>query len=306
MLKKITFTFLLLLLVQICNARDIKETIKFKPDASVVYKSIGKSDLKLHFFYPSNHKISNKTPVIVFFHGGGWRGGGPSQFFNQSKYFASRGLVAVSVQYRTEKSHGTSPKDCVKDGKSAIRWIRSHAGEYGIDPDKMIASGGSAGGHIAASTAILDKYNETGEDTSTSCMPNALVLFNPVINNGNEGFGYELVKEYWKDISPAHNLKRGLPPTLILLGTKDTAFKPHLAQKFKQEMEGFGNECKLMLYKDQVHAFFNISHRDMHFKTMADADTFLISLGYLNGKPTTDKFRKTVFPNEKKTQSFKP
>lgn len=298
MIKKITFTFLLLLLVQICNAQDTKEIIKFKPDASVVYKSIGKSDLKLHFFYPNNHKISNKTPVIVFFHGGGWRGGGPSQFFNQSKYFATRGLVAISVQYRTEKSNGTTPKECVKDSKSAIRWIKTNASNYGIDPDKIVAGGGSAGGHIAAATAILDGFNEEGEDTSISCIPNALVLFNPVINNSQEGFGYDRVKTYWKDISPAHNLKKGLPPTLILLGTKDTAFKPHLAQKFKQEMDDLNNVCELVLYKDQVHAFFNISHKNMHFKTMEDADIFLNSLGYLTGNPTTAEFRKTVFPNE--------
>lgn len=269
-----------------------------EPNEKLVYKTIDGHELKLHIFYPVNHLKTSKKPAIVFFHGGGWNGGSASQFYNQSKYFSTRRLVAISVQYRTEKSHGTTPKECVKDGKSAIRWIRKNATTLGIDPNKIIVGGGSAGGHIAAAIATLNNYNEVGEDTSVSCKPQALVLFNPVADNSKEGYGHDRVKDYWKSFSPAHNLKTELPPTLIMLGTKDTAFKPHLAEKYKQEMEGLGNRCDLILYKDQVHAFFNVAHRDMHFKTMKDADKFLTSLGFLQGEPTIESFRAKLFPEE--------
>jgi len=278
---------------------DPKSKVKFQPDEKIVYKTVGTTDLNLHVFYPLNHKKSDTKPVIVFFHGGGWKGGAPIQFYNQSKYFASRGLVAISVQYRTEKSHGTTPKECVMDGKSAIRWIRKNVHLLGVSSSKVIAGGGSAGGHIAAATALIEKYNENGEDVSISSIPNALVLFNPVANNSKAGFGFERVKEYWKNISPAHNLKEGAPPTLIMLGTRDTAFKPHLAKQYQKDMEVLGNRCDLILYKNQVHAFFNSGYRDMHFKTMEDADLFLKSLGYVSGEPNVKEFRKELFPNEK-------
>ena len=265
------------------------------PDRKVIYKVIDKNPLFLHVFNPKLHAKGNKVPAIVFFHGGGWKGGGVTHFYNQSAYFASRGMVAISVQYRTESSHGTTPKECVMDGKSAMRFIKNNAAELGIDPDKIIAGGGSVGGHIAAAMATLKGFNEMTEDTLVSCVPKALVLFNPVANNSEEGYGYDRVKEYWEAFSPYHNISENTPSTLIMLGTKDTAFKPNLAKKYKQKMEAFGLHCELILYKDQVHAFFNYDkNRELHFQTMEDADLFLTSLGYLQGKPTVQKFRRSL------------
>ena len=269
-----------------------------KPDEKIVYKSIDGHELELHLFYPENHSKSDKTPAIVFFHGGGWNGGAASQFYNQSAYFASRGLVSISVEYRVNKQHGTTPIESVKDAKSAMRFIWSNAGKFGIDREKIVAGGGSAGGHLAAATATLDGFNEEGEDTAVSCIPKALVLFNPVADNSKEGYGFKRVEAYWEDFSPAHNLKEGTAPTLIMLGTKDTAFKPHLAKKYQEKMEQLGNRCDLILYQDQVHAFFNVNFRDMHFQTIKDADIFLTSLGYLQGAPTVDSFREKLFPEE--------
>lgn len=236
-------------------------------------------------FFPQNHKTTDKTPTMVFFHGGGWNGGTPSHFYNQSSYLASRGMVAISVQYRTKKQHGTTPKECVKDGKSAMRWIKTHASDYGIDPDQILAGGGSAGGHIAAAVATLEEFNEEGEDTSVSCIPKALVLFNPVANNSKEGYGYDRVKDYWEEFSPYHNLDKNTPPTLIMLGTEDKLFKPALAEQYKQKMQSFGLRCDLILYPDQDHAFFNIDkNEELHFQTMIDADIFSNFFGLFTGE----------------------
>jgi len=255
------------------------------PDKSIVYKNVIGIELSMHFFFPPNHKVAHKTPTIVFFHGGGWTGGVPSQFFDQSAYFASRGMVAISVQYRTKKANNTTPIECVKDGKSAIRWIRSHASAYGINPNMLVAGGGSAGGHIAAATAILKNFNEESDDLSISCIPDALVLFNPVVHNGPEGYGYARVKAYWERFSPYHNLTKNIPPTIIMLGTKDKLFNPILAKQYKQKMEEFGNRCDLLLYQGQDHAFFNKgNNEEMHYQTIKDADRFLTSLDYLKKK----------------------
>ncbi len=158
---------------------------------TTLFASEGRSlEPDLCIFNPPGHASGYKTPAIVFFHGGGWNAGGPSQFFNQFRHLASRGMMAISAEYRLGKKHGTTPRECVQDGKSALRWVRSHAAQLGIDPDLLAAGGGSAGGHVAAAAALIEGFNETDEDLTVSCRPNTLVLFNPVIDNGPNGYGH--------------------------------------------------------------------------------------------------------------------
>jgi acetyl esterase/lipase len=256
------------------------------PDHIVEYKTVGDVKLTLHVFNPPDHTPADKRPAIVFFFGGGWNGGTPSQFYSQSEYLASRGMVAICADYRTAKKHGTSPQECVKDGKSAMRWVRGHAAELGIDPDRLAAGGGSAGGHVAATTGTVKGLNEDGEDTSVSCCPNALVLFNPVFDNGPGGYGHDRVVAYWQEFSPLHNIGRHTPPTVVFLGTKDDLIPVATAEDYKQRMEKAGVRCDLHLYEDQPHGFFN---KAKYYETMLEADKFLASLGYLEGQPTLQK-----------------
>jgi acetyl esterase/lipase len=256
------------------------------PDRIVEYKKTSNGTLSLHIFNPPNHQSTNNTPSIVFFFGGGWTGGSPSQFYNQSAYFASRGIVAICAEYRVKKTHGTSPKVCVQDGKSAFRWIRIHARELGINPDKLAAGGGSAGGHVAAATGTVSGLNEKGEDTSISCCPNALVLFNPVFDNSPDGYGHNRVAAYWEAFSPLHNIDQNTPPTIVFLGTEDKLIPVKTAKKYKHLMEKAGRRCDLHLYEDQPHGFFNSAR---YYETVFEADKFLCSLGYLKGEPTLRK-----------------
>src|SRR5690606_27476320 len=115
----------------------------------------------------------------------------------------------------------TTPFESVKDGRSAIRYLRKHADQLGVDVNRLAASGGSAGGHVAAA-ADLTKIDEASDDLSIDPRPNALVLFNPVFNNGPGNYGYERFKGRYKDISPFHNIKEGAAPTIVFLGTEDS------------------------------------------------------------------------------------
>ena len=262
------------------------KTEDFAPDKTVVYKKVGDLQLKLDIFYPPGRRAADKRPCIVFFHGGAWNGGAPSQFYPHCDYLASRGMVAMSAEYRIKSRHGTSPRECVQDGKSAIRWIRQHAGELGIDRNMLAAGGGSAGGHIAAATGTVEGFCEEGEDQSISFRPDALVLFNPVFDNGPNGWGHSRVKEYWRDISPMHKIDKKTPPTVVFLGTKDSLVPTTTAEEYKKRMERKGIRCDLHLYKDQKHAFFNFKNKKYFTLTVIEADRFLASLGYLEGKPT--------------------
>ena len=256
------------------------------PDREVVYKTVGQTELKLKIFTPSDLSAADRRPAIVFFFGGGWKGGAPSQFYPHCKYLASRGMVAMAADYRVQSRNQTSPRECVKDGKSAIRWIRRHADDLSVDPDKVVAAGGSAGGHVAAATGTTTSLNEAGEDQEVSCIPNALVLFNPVFDNGPNGYGYDRVKAYWKEISPMHNIKANTPPTIVFLGTKDKLIPVQTAKQFQQRMADQGQRCDLHLYEDQVHGFFNYRNQENYTKTVIEMDRFLASLGYLTDEPT--------------------
>lgn len=249
----------------------------------IVYKQIGDVVLRLHVFEPSGHLTSDCCPAMLFFFGGGWKGGGAQQFFPHCEHLAERGMVAISADYRVEGVHGTTPQECVKDGKSAMRWVRAHAAELGIDPNRIVAGGGSAGAHVAAATAVLSGFDEEGEDVGISCRPDALVLFNPVFDNGPDGYGYERVQDYWQAFSPLHNIGPDAPPTVVMLGTEDRFVPVATAEEYKQRIEACGCRCDLYLYEGQKHGFFNIANEEYYRKTVADMDAFLVSLGYEDG-----------------------
>lgn len=280
MLPKTHF-FILLLMTIFCMEVQALEVDGFKPDKTVVYKKVGEVELKIHIFNPEGHKASDSRTGIVFFFGGGWNGGSPSQFYPHCEHLASLGMVAMAAEYRVKSKHGTSPAECVKDGKSAIRWMRSNAKDLGIDPDKVLAGGGSAGGHVAAAAAMTKGFNEEGEDLSVSCVPAALVLFNPVYDNGPGGYGHARVKDYWKEISPMHNISETTPPTIVMFGSKDNLVKPDKAKEYKRLMEEKGARCDLHIYEGQGHGFFNYQKKENYTKTVAHMDEFLKSLGYL-------------------------
>jgi acetyl esterase len=257
---------------------------------AVLFKTIGNEKLYLYFNEPEDHKVSVKLPAIIFFHGGGWRSGVSTQFDMQSEYLASRGMIAIQADYRLIKQDSVTPFDCVADGKSAVRWVRANAGRLGIDPDRIAAGGGSAGGHIAAACATIKGLDDPGEDASVSSVPDALVLFNPVFDNGPTGYGYNLFGERYNEISPFHNIRAGTPPTIVFLGTADRLVPVSTAEEYKRRMEAVGCRCDLHLYEGQEHGFFNLNKGGykMYAETLLETDKFLVSLGYLKGTPTID------------------
>ena len=247
----------------------------------ILYKEIDTLSLHMKLFYPKEFNENKSYPAILFFFGGGWNKRNISQFEPHAKYFSSRGMISIIADYRVRDVNGTTPFDAVGDAKSAIRYIRSKAGELQINSLKIVASGGSAGGHLAAATALIDGLDNTGEDLSVSSKPMALVLFNPVFDNGPDGYGYERTGARYKEISPLHNIKMGAPPTIVFLGTNDRPIPVATAEKYKEKMDSVGSRCDLFIYKDQGHGFFNYRHTEYFNKTVLETDRFLTSLGYL-------------------------
>lgn len=255
------------------------------------YKEVNGVALRLWIFSPAEPAAAGKRPAIVFFFGGGWAGGSPSQFEPQCRHLAARGMVAITADYRVASRQQVKPTACVADAKSCLRWLRKNADRLGIDPDRIAAGGGSAGGHLAAAIATLPGLDEAGEDTSVSAVPNALVLFNPALVlapfPGLEPQGFERGQAAERfgcepeAISPIHHVTEHLPPTLILHGRADTTVPYASAEAFAAEMQKKGNRCELVGYEGQAHGFFNSAR---YAETLAETDKFLVSLGYLAPK----------------------
>ena len=240
-----------------------------------------KSDLPVRIYRP-NQEFN--LPALVFFHGGGWKNGNYKAFKRQCSYLASRGMVAISADYRIKSLHHTTPFEAVQDAKSAIRFVRKNPSALSIDPNKIASGGGSAGGHLAAVCGIIEGFDDPNENLTISSKPNALVLFNPVYDNSKEGYGYSIFKDRYMEISPLHNITIGAPPTVVFFGTKDKTTPVKSSEEFKTKMKAVGSRCDLFLFEGQEHSFFN---KGTYFnKTLFETDLFLLSLGYLSGKPT--------------------
>ena len=277
------------------------------PGASVeVYREVNGSKLNAYVFTPPQHQASDRRPAVLFFFGGGWKGGTPGQLLPQSLYLAQRGMVAIPCDYRVLSRHGVTPQDCLRDAKAAIRWARANAARLGIDPARIVAAGESAGGHLAAATALVPGFEE-GAHPETSSMPNALVLFNPAVllspADGHPGLLSEAslasisarTQGRPQEISPYHFIRAGLPPSILFHGTKDEAVPFPTVELFAKAMTAAGNRCELKAYEGQPHGFFNPgrgqgepraeANRYFH-RTIRELDAFFVSLGYLT---PTDK-----------------
>jgi len=308
---KQTFAFLaaisLALLTTLQAVADIPEPLvswKYPPEmpgANIeVYREINGIKLNAYIFTPTNHQPSDQRPAVLFFFGGGWKGGSPGQFLPQSLYLAQRGMIAISCDYRVLSRHEAMPQDCLSDAKAALRWARANAKRLGIDPNRIATGGGSAGGHLAAAVALVPGF-EDGDHLQTSSMPNALALFNPaVVLSPVEGL-LDFTEAKFADInarangraheiSPFHFIRTHLPPSIIFHGTKDEAVPFSSVELFSKTMIAKGNRCELKAYEGQPHGFFNPgrgkgqpreeANRCFH-STIRELDEFFVSLGYL-------------------------
>ena len=270
--------------VQVASAAGIKPT-----GTQHVYKTVGERELHLYVTKPDDWQAGDSRGAIVFFHGGGWVSGVPAQFTEHSQYFASRGLVCFQVEYRLlDKKDQVAPITCTRDAKSAMRWIRSRSAEFGIDTDRIASAGGSAGGHLAAFIGCVDGGDDPADDQDVSAKSNAMLLFNPVYNNGPGEWGADRVKDRFQEFSPAHNLTADDPPSIVFFGSQDKLVPVATAEKFQKDSQAAGLKSDLHVYEGQGHGFFNKKKGNdkWYKKTVIASDKFLVDIGWLEGEPT--------------------
>lgn len=225
----------------------------FQPDRTIIYRQVDGIDLTIDLFGP-NKETTSLRPAILFYHGGAWTTGSPLQFYPWAKHYAELGWVAASAQYRLYGRHGTNAFDAVEDGRAAYVYLQQHAAELGIDPQRIILSGSSAGGHLAA-TVPMTPWPE--RDTVPA--PEALVLLNPALDTAYDDTEAiaRLFDSNGEQISPMHHVQPGLPPLIILHGTEDSLVPITDSREFCRRMIQTDNHCDVVEYEGAGHGFFN-------------------------------------------------
>jgi len=273
----LSFTLLLVLPCIVFGQNNASD----ESTSTFTYKQTEQGELQLVVDYPPDWKTTDKRSAIVFFWGGGWAWSAINHFERQAKYFASRGMVAIRPYVRVKDPHGTTPVESVDDALSAMRWIRAHADSLGINPGRIVASGGSSGGQVAACMAQCARPQTQAEDQAISSEPDAMVLFNPLLGFHGVGTLKELYpvasEEVARQISPELHIKKNAPPVLIMFGTEDTLFE--WASNYIEKSRAVGNHVELYLAEGKDHGFFNKSPWYEH--SLLRVENFLVSLGFL-------------------------
>ncbi len=243
-----------------------------------VYKKVENYTLDAHIFTPKDNRKVH--PTIVFFHGGGWSEGKPDWFFYTCEEYAAKGWVAVAIEYRLRDRHGSLPPQAIADGKSAIRYLRKHWQRLQIDTNHIVASGNSAGANLALAIAVIDTLDDKKEDLNISSIPNAIML-NSVATDFTKGDfwqQYYADKAFLERISPLHQIKKGLPPILLISGNRDNNVPLAPTIAFAEKMKAIGNDCELHVLDGAGHFLWY----DRRFTNQAGTyrSDFLKRLGY--------------------------
>lgn len=247
------------------------------PVREITYKEVNDRKLRLYVSEP-DQEAANR-PVILFFQGGSFQPNpkfSPAQFQHQAHALASLGVVSICVDYRTGRDAGFTPLQAIMDVKSAVRWVRQHAEELGVDPEKLAICGASAGGYISVSSIMFDRLNDDMDDVSVNAVPDKLVIFAA----GMDGVDimsrrYPELLPIAEEISPIHHVRRCLPQTLWICGTGDDLYDQN--RGFVREMQDAGNPITFKTYDGMEHGFFNYGwHNNTYFhKTRQDIEGFL-------------------------------
>jgi acetyl esterase/lipase len=226
----------------------------FRPE-TIVYKVVGTDTLKMHVFKPEGWRPDDKRAAIVYFFGGGWTLGTPLQFYRECDYYAARGMIAVSVDYRIKFLHATTPDDSLDDARDAICRLRVHSGTLGLDSERIAVSGASAGGWLAAALA-----NE--EDPKGCFRPNLLILNYAVLDRLGEG---------------------NYPPILFLTGSEDPLIPLTSVKRFGDGVTRKGGYFELHVFEGRGHPVFYYRKNldDTFYKVRSLTDTFLTRFEYL-------------------------
>lgn len=250
-----------------------------------VYQSEGGIELKAYCFYPEGsgpgENNAEPKPAILFFHGGLWDVSMVTQFSPHAMHFASRGMVAIVVEYRVAALHNAAPEDAFEDAQMAMQWLRHNHLELGVDPDRIVAAGAAAGAYMALGLAMRKKLPVIDGHHPR---PQAVIGVSSVVSTHRRCLDlkrFAHAKQTTRT-NPYLMVRRKLPPCLLVHGKSDTIAPHYLIADFARMMRRKRNNCELIEFEACNHSFFNFNVSPEHFEmTLNSMDAFVAKLGYI-------------------------
>lgn len=219
---------------------------------NIEYKNIDGKSLQLDIYRPMN--LTDTVPLLVFIHGGAWKGGKRSDYLVYLVDFAKRGYVTATVSYRL-LADSVWPA-CAEDIRDALKWFFENGNNYGYDSDRIALVGGSAGGHLAMLGGYGWGKTEGRGDTIKDHRVKAVVdIYGPADLTTEYARNHSLVTaliarsydespEFYREASPVSYLDKNDPPTLILHGTSDRLVPVSQSDDLKRRLDSLGVPCE--------------------------------------------------------------
>jgi acetyl esterase/lipase len=231
------------------------------------YRDAAGRTLALWIWRPADWSAADRRSAIIFFHGGGFRSGSPSQFSYVAARLARRGMVAISAEYRFITPPEVTPVECVKDARSAFRWLRGNAAEMGVHPDRIAAGGGSAGAYLAVALGSLNEFNHETDARNVSTKPAALVLWSAVLRQPRA------------ELSPFSHITAGHPPAISFHGEADTNVPIRGVREYAAKVKQAGGDFNVVGFANADHFFSGVE--PFAAESLKQAETFLEQHGLL-------------------------
>ena len=223
----------------------------FPAAQTCIYRDLKPEPLRLFVVKPAGARTNAPRPAFVYFFGGAWTRGNPAKSIGWARLAAKWGMIGIAPDYRTTERFGTTPVEAVADARAALRWVEDHAAELGVDTNKIVVSGSSAGGHLALWTAIAKPPFGSPPAESPTVKPAALVLISapgdttPAAWN-NEASKIKRFGPHIGDVSPQQNLDAKMPPVILFHGTADPTVPYRLAVALHDQLAAAGNTCEFI------------------------------------------------------------
>ncbi|MEY4413753.1 MAG: hypothetical protein RIQ53_1046 [Pseudomonadota bacterium] len=233
------------------------DALRRGPDLSVAYAPQRGGDLRLDIFRARGPRPSDQAPLLLMVHGGGWETGDSRQFHPQCRIWSARGLDCVTLAYRVRSRHGSTPADALQDLRDAVRHLRRHHRALGLAMPRLVVGGGSAGGHLAAGLAAPLPWPDPQADPAAPTRPDAVVLYNPMLDLSPGMPDHAPVAAHWQALSPMHQLRAGGPPTLVMSGDRDPEVAVATVERYVARLRTLGVPARAVIYPGAVHGFFN-------------------------------------------------
>lgn len=228
---------------------DKSTPTNFAGTDTFIYRDLKPEPLRLFVVKPDGWRTNDHRPALIYFFGGAWTRGDPGKSIGWARLAATWGMVGIAPDYRTVERFGAGPVEATADARAAVHWVEVHAADLGVDTNRIVVGGSSAGGHLALWTAISKAPFGSKPEESPTTKPAALVLISAPADTTLEAWNNDRKKverfgPHIGDVSPLQNLDAKMPPVIMFHGDTDPTVPYRFAVALHDKLVATSNTCE--------------------------------------------------------------